>query len=224
MRVAEDLHFDVLGARGCSARGTRRGRPNAAPASRCASSSLRSSSSALLHDAHAAAAAAEARLDHQRDSRCARLRRRPRPDRSSACSVPGIVGTPAASAPGAWRRSCRRTCRAAPASGRRTGCRPPRRRARTRRSRRGIRSRDGSRRRPAACATAMIASMFRYERTGSPPCGRADQERFVGLEPMQREAIFVAVDRDGAQAELGGGPEAADGDLRAVGDEQFPHG
>ena len=40
---------------------------------------------------------------------------------------------------------------------------------------------------------------------------------------MQREAIFVAVDRDGAQAELGGGPEAANGDFRTVGDEQFPH-
>ena len=30
--------------------------------------------------------------------------------------------------------------------------------------------------------------------------GRADRERLVGLEPMQREAIFVAVDRHGAQA------------------------
>ena len=52
---------------------------------------------------------------------------------------------------------------------------------------------------------------------------RPDEERFVGLEAVQREAIFVAVDGDGAQAELGGGPEAADGDLGPVGDEQFPH-
>ena len=50
---------------------------------------------------------------------------------------------------------------------------------------------------------------------------RPDEERFVGLEPMQREAILVAVDSDGAETELGGGSEAADGDLRAVGDEQF---
>ena len=52
---------------------------------------------------------------------------------------------------------------------------------------------------------------------------RADQKRLVGLEAMQREAIFVAVDRDGPQAEFGGGPEAADGDFRTIGDEQFPH-
>ena len=50
---------------------------------------------------------------------------------------------------------------------------------------------------------------------------RPDQKRFVGLEAMQREAIFVAVDRDGSQPELGGGPEAANGNFRAVGNEQF---
>ena len=66
VRVAEDLHLDVLRARRCSARGTRPARPNAAPASRCASASLAASSVGAVHDAHAAAAAAEARLDHQR--------------------------------------------------------------------------------------------------------------------------------------------------------------
>jgi hypothetical protein len=52
---------------------------------------------------------------------------------------------------------------------------------------------------------------------------RSDQERFVGLETVQRKPIFVAVDRDRPEAELGCRPEAADGDLRAVGDEQFAH-
>src|SRR6476661_8926125 len=52
---------------------------------------------------------------------------------------------------------------------------------------------------------------------------RADQERLVGLEAVQRKAIFVTVDRHGAQAEFGGGPEAPDGNLRSIGDEQFPH-
>ena len=51
--------------------------------------------------------------------------------------------------------------------------------------------------------------------------GGTDEKRFVGLESMERETIFVAVDRDGSQAELGGGPETADGDFRTIGDEQF---
>ena len=54
--------------------------------------------------------------------------------------------------------------------------------------------------------------------------GGTDEKRFVGLESMERETIFVAVDRDGSQAELSGGPETADGDFRTIGDEQFSHG
>src|SRR3954452_7835875 len=52
---------------------------------------------------------------------------------------------------------------------------------------------------------------------------RADEKRFVSFEAVQREAILVAVNRDGPQTELGGGAEAADGDLGAVGDQQFAH-
>jgi len=52
---------------------------------------------------------------------------------------------------------------------------------------------------------------------------RADRKRFVGLESMQRETVFVTVDSHRAQAESSGGPEAADGDFRSIGDEQFPH-
>jgi hypothetical protein len=40
---------------------------------------------------------------------------------------------------------------------------------------------------------------------------------------MQREAIFVTVNRNGPKSKLGGGPEAADGDFRTIGDEQFSH-
>ena len=49
----------------------------------------------------------------------------------------------------------------------------------------------------------------------------ADVVRLVGLEAVQGEAVFVRVDRDGADAELVGRAEDADGDLAAVGDEQL---
>jgi hypothetical protein len=45
--------------------------------------------------------------------------------------------------------------------------------------------------------------------------------RFIGLEAMQREAIFVRIDGDGADAEFMGGAKDADGDFTAIGDEQF---
>jgi hypothetical protein len=48
---------------------------------------------------------------------------------------------------------------------------------------------------------------------------RTNQKCLVGLEAMKREAILVAVDRHRPETQLGGGPEAADGDLRTVGDE-----
>ena len=53
---------------------------------------------------------------------------------------------------------------------------------------------------------------------------RTNQERLVGLEPVQREPVFVAVDGHRLQAELSGGAKNADGDFRAVGDEEFFHG
>ena len=49
----------------------------------------------------------------------------------------------------------------------------------------------------------------------------------VRLEAVQREAILVGVDGHRADAQFVGRPEHADGDLAAVGDEQFgdgPHG
>ncbi len=56
-----------------------------------------------------------------------------------------------------------------------------------------------------------------------PPFGRADQIRLIGLEPVQREAVFVGVDRDGPQSQLGGGPKHANGDFTSIGDKQLPH-
>ena len=49
-------------------------------------------------------------------------------------------------------------------------------------------------------------------------------ERLVGFEPMQGEPVFVAVHGDRAQAELGGRPETADGDFRSIGDKKLFHG
>ena len=48
----------------------------------------------------------------------------------------------------------------------------------------------------------------------------ADEIALVRLHPMQREAVFLGVDRDRADAELGRGAHHADGDLAAVGDQE----
>ena len=49
----------------------------------------------------------------------------------------------------------------------------------------------------------------------------ADRVRLVGLEAVQGEAVFVRVDRDGADAQLVGRPKHPDGDLAPVGDQQL---
>jgi hypothetical protein len=53
------------------------------------------------------------------------------------------------------------------------------------------------------------------------PFAFADDVRLVRLEAMDGEAIFLRIDRDGAQAEFGRRAKDADGDFAAVGDEQF---
>ena len=53
------------------------------------------------------------------------------------------------------------------------------------------------------------------------PFATADLVGFVGFEAVQREAIFLGVNRDGAQAEFGGGAEDTNRDLAAIGGEQF---
>ena len=42
----------------------------------------------------------------------------------------------------------------------------------------------------------------------------------IGLEAMEGEAVLVGEDGDGADAHLSGGPQDADGDFAAVGDEE----
>ena len=44
---------------------------------------------------------------------------------------------------------------------------------------------------------------------------------FIGLEPVQAQPVFLRINADRAQAEFGGRAKDADGDLAAVGGEQF---
>ena len=50
---------------------------------------------------------------------------------------------------------------------------------------------------------------------------RADQIGFIRLEAVQRETVFLGINRHGADAHFGGGTENADGDFGAVGDKKF---
>ena len=52
--------------------------------------------------------------------------------------------------------------------------------------------------------------------------GLADPVGLVGLEAVQGEAILVRVDGHGADAQLMGRAEDANGDLAAIGDQQLP--
>ena len=51
--------------------------------------------------------------------------------------------------------------------------------------------------------------------------GDADLVRLVGLEPVQRVAVLVGEDGDGADTEFVGGAERPNGDFPAVGDQHF---
>ena len=51
----------------------------------------------------------------------------------------------------------------------------------------------------------------------------ADQIGLVGLEAVQREAILLRIDGDGAHAQFVGGAEDADGDFAAIQCEEFFH-
>ena len=54
--------------------------------------------------------------------------------------------------------------------------------------------------------------------------GFADRIGFIGLEAMQSKAIFVGINRHGADTEFRGGTEDANGNLAAVGHEQLANG
>jgi hypothetical protein len=53
---------------------------------------------------------------------------------------------------------------------------------------------------------------------------RPDEIRLVGGGDVQRGAVGLGVDRDGADPELPQGAEDADGDLAAIGDEHLGEG
>ncbi len=53
--------------------------------------------------------------------------------------------------------------------------------------------------------------------------GGPDQIGLIGLETVQRKAVFIGIDRDGAEAQFRCRPENADGDFASVGNEQFTH-
>ncbi len=50
----------------------------------------------------------------------------------------------------------------------------------------------------------------------------ADLIRFVGLEPMQREAILVGIDGDRSDSQFVGGTEDANRNFAAIGNQQLP--
>ena len=49
----------------------------------------------------------------------------------------------------------------------------------------------------------------------------ANQIGLVSLEPVQRKAVFVGIDRHGPHTEFVGGTKDANGDFAAIGDEEF---
>ena len=51
--------------------------------------------------------------------------------------------------------------------------------------------------------------------------GLADKVGLIGLETMQREAVFVGIDRHSADAQFVGRAKHPDRNLTAVGDEEF---
>ena len=51
--------------------------------------------------------------------------------------------------------------------------------------------------------------------------GRADAHSFVREADVERVGVGIGVDGHGRDAPLAAGPQDADGDLPAVGDEQF---
>src|SRR5579871_1357919 len=51
----------------------------------------------------------------------------------------------------------------------------------------------------------------------------ADLVSFVGFETVEAQAVFFGIDSDGAQADFGGGPHDADGDLATIEGEELLH-
>ncbi len=221
MAVAEHLHLDVLRARDVSLQ------EHIRPAERRVGFALRFFELAFElgrrgDDAHPASAAAEAGLDHERIA--------------DACGfsldVAHLLQRPIGSGHRRHARRLRRgLCRRLVAEHvevrRRRAHEPDSRLLARTRERRALGEK------PVAGMNGIDALLLRDrdERLDVQvrahrlaALGRPDEKCLVCLEPVQRETIFVAVDRDRSQAQLGGGPETPDGDFGPVGDEEFPHG
>ena len=74
---------------------------------------------------------------------------------------------------------------------------------------------------PWATAAATMPSISRYD--ANRLAFFADEIGLVGLEAVQRVAIFVRIDGDGANAQLVGGSKHADRNFAAIGDQELPN-
>jgi hypothetical protein len=170
------------------------------------------------HDPHAPAAAPHRCLDDERIARgptnaSAVLEVGHRISRAGHDRDPGLDRQglrPAVLSPSARKTS---------AAVRRTRSRRPRKPGRSRPARTGTRSPGGSHRRCCRLAISTMSVDVEYAATGLLPT--SDQIGLVGLVAVQVDAILVAEDGDGTDAELGGGSKHADRDLPAVGTHQL---
>ena len=220
VRVAEDLHLDVLGAGDVALE------EHLGAAERGASLALRLGQLALefvgvVHDAHTASTAAETRLDHQREADALRF----------ALDLDRVGNRVLGAGDGGHAGRHREFLRGGLVAERFEviGCRPDELDAGlgARPCERGVLGQEAVARVDAVDTLLLRQCDNRLDVQIGPhrfaARGRTDEEGLVSLEAMQREAVLLAVDRDRAHAEFRGGTEAADGNLRAVGDEQFPH-
>ena len=139
----------------------------------------------------------------------------------TGCSVPGMTGTPAFCA---RRRAAVLSPSSSSSSARRTDERDPRRFAGAGQSRvfgkKSVARMDGVDALFGGQRDDAVHVQIGLNRTFA--C--ADQVGFIGLEAMQAQPIFLRIDRDGSQAQLGGRAKDTDGDLTTVQREQFFHG
>ena len=191
-------------------------RPKAAAASRSAWAKNSRSSASLRHDAHAAAAAAEGGLQDDR-----------------VADAPGQVDG------GAGARPAARRCRAPPGMSGRLGLLAGGGLVAHQLQQLGGRADEDDAGRlagPGELGVLGQEAVAGVDGVGAVALGDADDagdvqvgldriqplvERvgLVGLVAVQGGAVLLAEDAQGADAELGAGPEHADGDLAAVGDE-----
>ena len=197
--VAQDLHFDVAGAAdealqedGVVAERRRRFAPRLFQRA--------GEIGGLLHHAHAAAAAAERRLDDQRKADLARRS-------CAACFGIGdrLLRCPARRGMPAFCAS-RRAAVLSPSSSSSSAPGP----TKVMPARSQARGSAGILGEESVAGMDRVDALFRGQRDDAldveigldRPLALADQVGFVGLEAVQREAVFLGIDGDGAQARV----------------------